>query len=131
MPPSTHGPVILISLKCLYVRITHLMFLFCFFFKQINPKETSYFQTLILEITGVWMHICQMFTGERRSLDCCHAMWRTDGESLSRESSEEFELAQQRMHGLFWIRPQSQAGGDVLRLFDPELVGHTGLCQSL
>lgn len=44
------------------------------------------------------------------------------------QSFEEFELAQQWLDSLFWTWLQSQAGGDVLWLFDPELVGNTSLC---
>lgn len=44
---------------------------------------------------------------------------------------EELELAQQRLHALLGAGLQGQAGGDVLRLLDPKLVGHAGLRQSL
>lgn len=44
---------------------------------------------------------------------------------------EELELAQQRLHSLFGARLQRQAGGDVLRLLNPKLVGHAGLRQVL
>lgn len=50
---------------------------------------------------------------------------------LSFRSFEEFELAQQLLDGVFWTRLQGQAGGDVLRLLDPKLVGHAGLCERL
>lgn len=48
-----------------------------------------------------------------------------------RVSFKELELAQQLLDGLFRTRLQSQAGGHVLRLLDPQLVGHAGLCEGL
>lgn len=49
------------------------------------------------------------------------------GRWASAKSFEEFEFAQQRLDAVFGARLQSQAGGDVLWLLDPELVGHPGL----
>lgn len=51
--------------------------------------------------------------------------------SRSKRLFEELELAQQRLHSLFLARLQRQAGGDVLRLLNPKLVGHAGLRQVL
>lgn len=46
-------------------------------------------------------------------------------------SFKEFKLAQQLLDRIFWTRLQGQAGGDVLWLLDPKLVGHTSLCERL
>lgn len=46
-------------------------------------------------------------------------------------SFKEFKLAQQLLDRIFWARLEGQAGGDVLRLLDPKLVGHTGLRERL
>lgn len=46
-------------------------------------------------------------------------------------SFEQFKLAQQRMYSVFRVRLQGQAGGDVLWLFDPQLMSNPLLCQRL
>lgn len=63
--------------------------------------------------------------------DSIHQMHVTGVSLCPSVSFEQFELVQQRMYNVFGVRLQGEAGGDVLWLLNPQLVGDPLLCQRL